>query len=247
MFTWECPTCGKELDVGTEQCPVCHPEPLNQPVPRPQPAPVVAAPPAQPAAQAPAAPKAAAPAEPALRPQAAPARAPQAQPQASRSGLQPSHVAIIGLVLVMAIGLAVYLARPHLFSTAGLQLENIPGTAPDVLSAGTAAQGDLQVAGIRTFYDGEYKPRVKAIVINHGETPIESVNLEVQLRAPQASELTSPLASFKIDLQNLEANESREIETDLTALGTLASLPPWQQVRIDLKPPAETARPAGSS
>lgn len=247
MFTWECPTCGKELDVGTQQCPVCHPESLNQPAPRPAPAPV-AAPAAPPVAQAAARPKAAASTEP-IRPQAspAPAQAPQARPQSARGGMQPSHVALVGVVLVVAIGLAVYLARPQLFSKAGLQLEDIPGTAEDVLSAGTVAQGDLQVTGIRTFYDSEYKPRVRVIVINHGEAPIESVNLEVQLRAPQASELTAPLASFKIDLQNLGSNESREIETDLTALGTLASLPPWQQVRIDLKPPAETAQPAGSS
>ncbi len=173
--------------------------------------------------------------------------APQPRPKAARGGMQPSHVAIVAVVLVLAIGLAVYFARPSLFGRAGLQLEDVPGTAEDVLSAGTAAQGDLQVAGIRTFYDGEYKPRVRAIVINHGEAPIESVNLEVQLRPPQASELTAPLASFKIELQNLGPNESREIETDLVALGTLASLPPWQQVRIALRPPAETARPAGRS
>jgi hypothetical protein len=102
------------------------------------------------------------------------------------------------------------------------------------------------VTGIRPFYDGEYKPKVTALVVNHGEAPLESVNLEVQLRAPQASPLTAPLASFKIELQNLGSNESREIETDLKALGTLASLPPWQQIRIDLRPPAETAGPAGS-
>jgi hypothetical protein len=154
---------------------------------------------------------------------------------------------MVGVVLVVAIVLAVYFARPQFFSKAGLQLENIPDTAPDVLSSGTAAQGDLQVAGIRTFYDGEYKPKVRAIVINHGEAPIESVNLEVQLRPPQASPLTAPLASFKIELQNLGSNESREIETDLTALGTLAALPPWHEVRIDLRPPAEAVRPAGSS
>ncbi len=151
----------------------------------------------------------------------------------------------MGLVLVVAIGLAVYLARPHLFSS-GLRLENVPDTAPDELSAGTAAQGDLQVTGIRPFYDGEYKPRVKAIVVNHGETLIESVNLEVQLRAPQASPLTAPLASFRIEVQNLASNESREIDTELTALGTLASLPPWQQVRIDLRPPAGTTGSVGS-
>jgi hypothetical protein len=55
--------------------------------------------------------------------------------------LQPSHLGIVGVVLVVAMGLAVYLARPHLFS-GGVRLENVPDTAPDELSAGTAAQGD---------------------------------------------------------------------------------------------------------
>jgi len=63
-------------------------------------------------------------------------------------------LALIGVVLVVAIGLAVFFSRPELFrGAAGLQLEDVPEAAGSG-TGGSAALGNLQVAGIRTFYDG---------------------------------------------------------------------------------------------
>jgi hypothetical protein len=46
------------------------------------------------------------------------------------------------------------------------------------------------------------------------------------------------LASFDIQLQEeLGPLESRDVETDLLALGTLQSLPPWEQLRVEVKSP----------
>jgi hypothetical protein len=144
-------------------------------------------------------------------------------------------LALVGVVLVVAVGLAVYFSRPQLFrGAAGLQLEDVPEAAGSG-TAGSAAVGNLQVAGIRPYYDGEYRPRVRALIINHGDTPVEQVNLEVTLQTPRAPAFAAPLASFVIDTKELGSGESREIEASLTALGTLASLPPWDQVRIQIR------------
>jgi hypothetical protein len=144
-------------------------------------------------------------------------------------------LALIGVVLVVAIGLAIFFSRPELFrGAAGLQLEDVPEAAGSG-TAGSAAVGNLQVAGIRPYYDAEYRPRVRALIINHGDTPLEQVNLEVTLQTPRAPAFAAPLASFVIDTKELGSGESREIEAELTALGTLASLPPWDKVRIQIR------------
>jgi len=249
MFTWECPKCGKELDVGTVECPVCHPESVatpprrtqeapqlaaaaRQPAPPPKPAPssrpaaAVKAPAQTPTGPPPASPAAASPSQPAPKP-----------PIVVRSGpaVRPAHLALVGVVLAVSVGLALYFSRPDLFrGAAGLQLEDVPEAAGSG-TAGSAAAGNLQVAGIRPYYDGEYRSRVRALIINHGDTPVEQVNLEVTLQTPRAPAFAAPLASFVIDTKELGSGESREIEASLTALGTLASLPPWDQMRIQIR------------
>ena len=72
------------------------------------------------------------------------------------------------VVLVIAIGSAVYVARPNLFGSAPkLELEDVPDSEQIGLAA--AAFGDLQVAGIRALYTEDLKAKVRAVVINHGE------------------------------------------------------------------------------
>jgi hypothetical protein len=143
------------------------------------------------------------------------------------------------VVLIVAIGLAVYFSRPEVFrGAAGLQLEDVSEAGSG--TAGSAAAGNVQVAGIRPFYDGEYRTRVRALIINHADTPVEQVNLEVTLQTPRAPAFAAPLASFVIEAKELGSGESREIETGLTALGTLASLPPWDEVRIQVRDMLQT-------
>ena len=127
------------------------------------------------------------------------------------------------------------MAHPDLFGSAPkLQLEDVPNA--EEIGLASAAFGDLQVAGIRPFYTEDLNAKVRAVVINHGETPQLSVRLEAHL-SPQDAPLTSPpLASFLIELdEELGPQESRDIETDLMTLGTLASFPPWKELRIELE------------
>ena len=140
------------------------------------------------------------------------------------------------IVLVVAVVAALFSSRPTLFSGDGLALEDVPEAAAGTSGAGSAAFGDLQVTGVRTWYTPDHKPKVRAVIINHGEVPRSGINLQVYLRPAQAEADAPPLASFSIRLDEaLEPQQIRDVETDLMAMGTLASLPKWDKLRVDLE------------
>jgi hypothetical protein len=261
MFTWECPSCGKELDVDAQQCPKCgaqfgEPEEADSIIADPKPSAVSAPPPATPAPPPPTAPKAAQattapptaapttvppptaaptvqerPIAPSVQEQSAPG--PTAAPAAY--GIQGKHLAIVLVVLLMAVGGAVYLARPDLFQgRQDIALEDVPMS--DTVGFASAAFGDLQVAGVRPFYSDDLKPKVRFVVINHGETPQAGASIQAHLSHKDAPLDSPPLASFVIAFnETLAPGESREIESDLMAFSTLAAFPPWKDLRIDLE------------
>ncbi len=137
--------------------------------------------------------------------------------------------------MVAAVVAALFFSRPSVFSgNGGLQLQDVPGAAAN--AAGSASFGDLQVAGVRTLYTPDYKPKVRAVIINHGDVPRSGIDLQVHLRPVQAPAAAPPLASFSIAIdEELAPQEARDIETDLMALGTLTSFPKWNELRLDLE------------
>jgi hypothetical protein len=222
MFTWECPTCGREVDIVESECPNCSKKGK--------------------AAATAVATERAASERPGVKehvaaPQLPPAQrsaAPRVPAQASW-GLQGKHVAIFAVLALVAVAVAVYFARPDLFRF-GAETGDVP-VAEGAGDSGAAHLGDIEVAGVRTWYDSDYKPKVSAIVINHSESPQANVGFKVELRTREASTTDTPLASFEIRLKDaLQPRESREIQGDLNAMGTLASLPPWHHMRVDLQP-----------
>ncbi len=256
MFTWECPKCGKELDVDAQSCSKCGEQfglpdtaegiaPVSKPaasarvapaaaasVPSPTPSPTKPPPAAtvRPSAPPPPGPAVSKPAP--LPQEFVPPPTPvQAAPAA---GIQGKHLVAVVVVLVIAIGSAVYVARPNLFGSAPkLELEDVPDSEQIGLAA--AAFGDLQVAGIRALYTEDLKAKVRAVVINHGEMTQSGLYLQARLSPKEAPLASPPLASFVIELdEDLGPQESREIEADLMTLGTLASFPPWKDLRIEL-------------
>lgn len=266
MFTWECPGCGKELDVDARQCPQCgkqfdEPEEADSIIPAsgsaaspaaapaaptPTPPPIQAPPPLA-ATQPITAPAWPAPPSPEPRsvtavrekpsiepiPELKPAPQPTAPPPAY--GIEGKHLAVVAVVLLVAMGGAVYLARPDLFQAKSpLNLEEVPLT--DSVGFSTAAFGDLQVAGVRPLYTDDLKSRVRFVVINHGETPQANLRIQAHLSPKNAPLDAPPLAGFVITLEEeLAPRESRELEADLLALGTLAAFPPWKELRIELE------------
>ena len=224
MFTWECPTCGRELDIAESECPHCTKK-------------------AKAAAIAVAAENVAAPAKRPPEDHAEAPHLPPAQRAAARRrqpppawGMQGKQVAIFAVLAVVAVVAAVYFARPDLFRRAPL-LQDVP-LAEGAGDSGSAYLGEIEVAGVRTWYDADYKPKVNAVVINHSESPQASVVLQVELRTREASAGDTPLATFEIRLDSeLGPREARDVQADLNAMGTLASLPPWHRMRVDLQRP----------
>jgi hypothetical protein len=149
-------------------------------------------------------------------------------------GIQGKHVAIFLVIALVATGIAVYLARPDLFRRAAI-LENVPDSVGSG-DSGAAYVGDIEIAGVRTFYTPDYKPKASAVVVNHGESA-QWVNFRVTLRTREAAMSDAPLATFDIRLdKQIDPGKIVEYTADVTAMGALASLPPWHQMRVDLQP-----------
>ncbi len=210
MFTWICPKCGKEVDVAQKSCPRC------------------------------AAAEASSESAPSLPPPAALSRqeeaaSPQRRPEKQSGSLsslevRPIHLLLFAAVLIASVGGAVWLSRPDL-----LRLEAVAD--PDEESVQTFSRGirgPLEVAGIRAYYTDDYRTKVKAFVVNHSDEA-RSVALRVSLRHRQAADNAPPLGGFDLVLpEPLEGQGAFEIDTDLEALGSLQSLPPWQEIRVDI-------------
>jgi endogenous inhibitor of DNA gyrase (YacG/DUF329 family) len=235
MFTWECPTCGREVDIAESECPHCSKQAKAAATAVATEHAIAAArPSAEQRADRPAVPmpprgERAAP----LPPPAQRVTVPRRQP-APAWGLRGQHVAIFAVLAVAAVAAGVFFARPDLFRRAPL-LQDVPLTEGSG-DSGSAYLGEIEVAGVRTWYDTDYKPKVTAVVINHSESAQANVNLKVELRTREASMADTPLASFEIRLdKELGPREARDVQVDLNAMGTLASLPAWHSLRVDLQ------------
>ena len=215
MFTTECPRCGREIDVGETECSYCN---------------SAAAPPtADPPAQRPVTQRPPQRRQPAQRARRAPRRP-------SAWSIPPLYLAILAGFLLGTIGVIAYFTNPDLFGGAKkLKLENIAETNENS-GGGSARVGDLEIAGVRTWWDQETeKLKVRALVVNHGEAPSGQVNLKVHLNSRKSRASASPLASFDLHLdEELGPLESRDIEADLASLAHPSALPPWNEIRIEL-------------
>jgi hypothetical protein len=186
MFTWVCPTCGREYDLATKQCPQC-------------------------AGQA---------AGPSSRP----------RPVSDLRFWVAIGVAT-AVVVVILVAWARHRAQPPAPRAAAPKIElERPAEAP-------AAARPIEVAGVRLSYDNQNRPQVRAVVVNHGEEVLTTgTSLRVALRPAQAAPGSPPLAYFTVKLTSAMApGDSREVRAPLDALATLAAIPPWQQLRVDIE------------
>ena len=215
MFTTECPKCGREIDVGETDCPYCGSGAKAQTADRPAPAP------------------------PAQRvPRRRPVQRVRRPPRKSAAwSIPPLYLAILAGLLAATIGVAVYLTSPGLFADGQkLKLENV-GEVSEGSGGGSASVGNLEVAGVRAWWDQESgKLKVRAVVVNHGDIPMNQVDLKVHLKSRNSRASASPLASFELRLdEELGPLQSRDIEADLASLAHPSALPPWDEIRIELE------------
>jgi len=216
MFTTECTKCDREIDVRETECPYCNGGTEVPTVDRPAPASAAERPPQR--------------SQPVQRVRRAPRK-----PAAGWS-VPPLHLAILAGFLFGTIGVIVYFTNPGLFADEQeLKLENV-GEGSEDSGGGSVSVGDLEVAGVRTWWDQESeKFKVRAVVLNHGDVPAAQVDLKVHLKSRTSRASASPLASFDLRLdEELGPLESRDIEADLASLAHPSALPAWNEIRIEL-------------
>jgi hypothetical protein len=232
MFTWVCQRCGKEVDISEVECPHCAVQargaelgsaqgaargPLEQPLPPPREARLL-----PPRRQESATPPLPLPASTVPRP----------PPQPHALAVRPLHLALFLLVLLISLAGAVYLARPDLISVEGVSLPKLPRR-----TAAPLQQGPIEVAGVRAWRDTDANLKVRAVLVNHGESPSSAGRLRVTLRDPEAEDSAPAAATFEVELaEPLAARESREVEADLVAPEGLTALPEWNRMRVELEP-----------
>lgn len=214
MFNWVCPECGRTVDLAEKECPSCR-------------------------AQQPAGAAAEAEAGGAKGAEPLPTgRRSQTQPDEAARGsafaIRPGHLWIFALALLVAVGGALYLARPDLLQLdrlAALLPSNRPETPP-------APAGPVDVVGIRVWIDEEEGPRARALLVNHAAIPQRGIEAVVELRSadPELPPEQRLLGEFRISYDGeLGPLASAEVETPLLLEEHVYSLPPrhWIQTTVD--------------
>lgn len=218
MFNWICPSCGKVVESSTEHCPHCGTQESEDPpqAPSDQDETIVDA--------------VVAPAEEAAQQQASSPPAPSAM------HLERRHYVMFAGALAAVILCVIWLSGGFAGVFSGLSLEDPAEVAESpVETFAIGVSGEIEVSGIRPYYDDEYRAHVRAFVANHSKEP-QSVALKALLRVREASRRAPPLATFDVIVPNpLEPNAGVEIDVDLAAMGSLQSLPRWDELRVDLE------------
>lgn len=147
--------------------------------------------------------------------------------------LRPTHLALFAVALIASVALAFYLSRPR-----GLVLEDIPedAIAEPTVTGGSGVAEQIEITGLRFRYDDDFTPLVQAVVINHSNSELQGVKLAVKLNTAAAPADASPLGTFEVVLDEpLGQQGSAEIEATMVMAGTLAALPPPDQLRVEVE------------
>ncbi len=234
MFTTECPRCGRELDVGETECRRCaaadeakaatapvSPPPSRQP-PRPEP-PVAKAAEPPPAAEPPRT----------RAPQTAPRPRPRPRTRKAVWSVPPAFLWVFAAFLSGVVGTALYHTNSEWFGASNVELEDMP---EEISGVPSAIDGDLEIAGLRTWWDIETETiRVRAVVINHGDLPRRG-DYKVHLRSVNSRPSAGPVAGFDLRItEDLAPREARDVEAELMSLAHPSALPAWTEQRIELE------------
>lgn len=218
MFNWICPNCGKVVESSTEHCPHCGAQESADPPDAfsDQDETLVDA--------------VVAPVDKAAEQQAS------APPTRHAMHLERRHYVLFAGALAAVILCVIWLSGGFAGVFSGLSLEDPEeATESPVETFAIGVRGEIEVSGIRPYYDDDYRAHVRAFVANHSREP-QSVALKALLRVREASRRAPPLATFDVIVPNpLDPNAGVEIDVDLAAMGSLQSLPPWNELRVDLE------------
>lgn len=150
--------------------------------------------------------------------------------------LQTKHLLMFGAAVALAVCVAVVVsAGPDgLFSALRLEDPAEMAVSP-VETFAIGVRGPIEVSGIRPYYDDDFQTHVRAFVANHSRDA-QSVAVQVLLRVREASSQAPPLATFEVVISDpLPPHGGKEVDVRLAAMGSLQSLPPWDEIRVDIE------------
>lgn len=234
MFTWICPTCGREVPPAYDACPDCAAKakagqlPEAAALPQPPAAPVAApyVPPAQ-----------ALPPQPPVYvpPAVAPPPAYYALPP-QRAALPTWLLTILFALAFIGLGAGVYWLVQYFRSgnqaAASAPLETVP-------IKGQAKQHPLQkyveVTGIRFVQTAKKDTEARFVVVNHSGADIADLTGTVNIWGRTAKSEEEAAGNFSFKVPTLGPYESREVTAKVTTKLKVYELPDWQNVSTEVQ------------
>jgi hypothetical protein len=249
MFTWICPTCGREVPPSYDECPDCAAKSkaagqTAEAVAQPEPPPAAAPPPPPPRMFAP--PPAYAPPPGVAPPPNQYAAPPQTQygvpPQAEygypppRAGLPTWLLTILFALAFVGLGAGVYwLAH----SSHGSDQASASAPIQDVPAKGTAKEHPLQkyveVAGIRFTENAKKQTEARFLVVNHSGADITDLAGNVNIWGRTAKSEEEAAGSFNFKVPSLGPYESKEEVAPVNTKLKVYELPDWQNVSAEVQ------------
>src|ERR1700677_1958918 len=230
MFTWICPTCGREVPPAYDACPDCAARAKSgqapaevgaAPVPPPVPA---TAPPPPPPPHAP----------PYMPPAVAPPPAYYAAPP-QRAPLPTWLLAILFSLAFIGLGAGVYWLVQYF--RGGSQA---PASAVETVPVkGPAKQHPLQkyveVTGIRFVQAAHKDTEARFLVVNHSGADIADLAGTVNIWGRTAKSEEEAAGNFSFKVPALGPYESKEVTAPVTTKLKVYELPDWQNVSTEVQ------------
>ena len=235
MFTWICPTCGREVPPAYDACPDCAARAKSAQAQAAAPA-EVAAVPLPPAAPAPAAPTPAAapPPAPYTPPAVAPPPAYYAAPP-QRAPLPTWLLTVLFALAFIGLGAGVYWLVQYFrggSQAAASAVETVPVKGP---AKQHPLQKYVEVTGIRFVQAANKNTEARFLVVNHSGADIADLAGTVNIWGRTAKSEEEAAGNFNFKVPTLGPYESKEVTAPVTTKLKVYELPDWQNVSTEVQ------------
>src|SRR5574340_67709 len=208
MFTWICPTCGREVPPAYNECPDCAAKQKGEAAP----------PPETPAAPVPTTP---------------PRQAPP--PPAKRGGLPTWLLSLLFALLFIGIGVGIYWGANYVRERRQTAPAAVPFENPATKGKPHAMQKYIEITGVRFVQDPQKRTEARFLVVNHSPDDISGLagNVTIWGRTQKSDE--EPVGTFAFTLPSIGPWESREAKAVVVTKLRVYELPDWQNISADLQ------------
>lgn len=221
MFTWICPTCGREVPPSQSECMHCAPKTAASTATTP-----VVQPIAPPLAHTEVKGYAPAPTYQAPVYQAPVAYAPPAVPPAT--GLPPWLITLMVFGGLLGLGAAFYFLY---LPSSKKEVETVAATPTAETATAPKANPmgkQLELTGVRILEDARQKLQVRMIVINHSAADMGEVKMKVTLSSSSGTGPSTTIGTFPITVSDLGPMEAKEAKGSIATKLRAYELPDWQ-------------------